>query len=158
MPLKLEKVNVDLLVKEAVSNFRLSAQKKQINLSHNVPEQDIKLMLDRNRILQVVNNLVSNAVKYTPEGGSVSAGYEYLPAEQQVRICIRDSGLGIPPEALPHLFEPFYRIDGRHHNLADGSGLGLAIARAIVEQHHGGIQVESEADNGTTFTITLPAL
>jgi signal transduction histidine kinase len=109
---------------------------------------------DVDRINEVLGNLLSNAFKFTPHGGSVTLVIE--PAQQSVRMRVRDTGAGIPPEQLPRVFEKFYQADNQTAARADGSGLGLAIAKQIVDAHGGSITCESTLGVGTTFTITLP--
>lgn len=122
---------------------------------------------DRDQLARLFTNLVGNAVQYTPSNGRVEVLLQQVKRNHlvQLQVQVRDTGIGIPPEALPHIFDRFYRVDpARTHANAEisltkpattGSGLGLAIAQAIVENHQGHIAVESKADRGTTFTITL---
>lgn len=121
---------------------------------------------DRDQLARLFTNLVGNAVQYTPAAGQVEVKLQQVRRNQgfQLLIKVRDTGIGIPEEALPHLFDRFYRVDpARTHDQSDpktkattGSGLGLAIAQAIVENHQGQITVESQLNQGTTFTVTLP--
>lgn len=108
---------------------------------------------DRQLLARVLDNLVGNALKYSPAGGEVAI--ELLVAGPRVELRVRDEGPGIPPEALPHLFERFYRVPGSG---AGGSGLGLALVREISEWHGGCVRVDSEPGRGSTFTVELPAL
>jgi signal transduction histidine kinase len=110
---------------------------------------------DADRINEVVGNLLSNAFKFTPHGGTVSLMLE--PDEGSVIMRVRDTGAGIPPEQLPRIFEKFYQADNQRAARAAGTGLGLAIAKGIVEAHGGWISCESTVGVGTTFTIRLPA-
>ena len=109
---------------------------------------------DVDRINEVLGNLLSNAFKFTPHGGSVTLVIE--PAPAGVRMEVRDTGAGIPPEQLPRIFDKFYQADNQDAARADGSGLGLAIAKQIVDAHGGSIECESTPGVGTTFAITLP--
>jgi two-component system sensor histidine kinase BaeS len=110
--------------------------------------------VDYERMSRVLGNLVSNAMRYTPAGGSICLGAE----EQAGRILlsVSDTGSGIPAEHLPNIFERFYRADASRQQQTGGSGLGLAIVRSMVEAHGGAIGVESSLGRGTTFTISLP--
>jgi signal transduction histidine kinase len=111
-------------------------------------------MGDSDRLKQLMLNLVDNAIKYTPAGGTVS-----LSLSRQngwAHLTVSDTGVGIPQEDLPHIFDRFYRVDKARNRLQGGSGLGLAIAKWIVQAHGGGIQVNSRVGEGTTFTVTLP--
>jgi signal transduction histidine kinase len=109
---------------------------------------------DHDRMSEVLGNLLSNAFKFTEKGGEVELAAE--PAEGGVVIHVRDTGAGIPPEQLPHVFEKFYQADNQRAASHEGSGLGLAIAREIVRAHGGEIAVESTVGVGTTFTIIMP--
>jgi two-component system sensor histidine kinase VicK len=112
------------------------------------------VFMDTARFERVLDNLVSNAVKYTPEGGEVEVST--AAAQGFVVIAVRDTGSGIPAMDIPHIFEAFYRVGKREHRDIDGTGLGLSIAKAIVEMHNGQIEVESEEDVGSEFRIILP--
>jgi len=109
------------------------------------------IVADRGRILQLLGNLLGNALKFTPAGGRVRIGAEQVGDE--ARISVADTGAGIPPEDLPHLFDRYWQARSSRRA---GAGLGLAIARGIVEAHGGRIRAESEVGVGTTFTVTLP--
>jgi signal transduction histidine kinase len=104
---------------------------------------------------QVLNNLMSNALRYTPQGGRI--GLSAQAKRDTVCLHVQDSGVGIPPEDLPHIFERFYRADPARRQHERESGLGLAIARSLVEAHGGSISVQSALGQGTTFIIALPA-
>lgn len=108
---------------------------------------------DRSALHQVFINLLGNAVKFSPDGGNVKLVLEQT--DKEARISISDSGLGIPPDALPHLFERFYRA--RNVTAADipGSGIGLYIVKSILNELRGSIHVDTEVNKGTTFTVTL---
>jgi signal transduction histidine kinase len=109
---------------------------------------------DLDRINEVLGNLLSNAFKFTPRGGEIVLTVEPVPSG--IRISVRDTGAGIPPEQLPRIFEKFYQADNQRSARAAGTGLGLAIAKQIVEAHGGAISCESIVGVGTTFSITLP--
>jgi len=103
---------------------------------------------------QAIANLVDNAIKYTPSGGTVTVGLQVVG--QEVHILISDTGVGIAPEDQVRLFEKFYRIRRRGMEDVPGSGLGLAIVKSIVERHGGRVWLESQLNRGSTFTIALP--
>ena len=137
----------------------------QVRQEGSLPEVDV----DPERMAQVLGNLVSNALRYTHPGGKIvlaaqsrsirdpaGASRKRKAFPQRVQLIVRDSGQGIAPEALPHIFDRFYRGDASRQQQADESGLGLAIARSIVEAHGGTLQAESVLGKGTTFTIELP--
>lgn len=108
------------------------------------------------RIGQVLGNLVTNALRHTPAGGRISLGADLSPDGIALRLWVADTGEGIPPEDLPHLFERFYRTDKSRARSTGGTELGLAIARHLVRVHGGEIGVESAVGQGTRFIITLP--
>ena len=152
--LKLEPVEIIDFVQTCVDDFSFSAKEKDIALSFSPSETDYTLQLDSLRMSQVVNNILSNAIKYTPEGGLVDVDIQ--PNGNNVHVIIKDTGFGIPEEDLPHLFEKFFRVYSKEHREVEGTGLGLSIVKAIVEQHNGNIWAESEFGKGTTFFISVP--
>jgi signal transduction histidine kinase len=155
IPLKLLPVEVDSLLLEVFHEMRVLAGNK---VTLKLPEIDQALVNgDRDRLKQVLLNLISNAIYYTPPGGEVSVSM--AKTEQDVLLWVRDTGPGIPPEDLPHIFERFYRGEkSRTRSKLSGFGLGLSIAYWIVEHHGGKISVESTQGAGTTFTVRLPVL
>jgi two-component system sensor histidine kinase BaeS len=125
-----------------------------VALDSEVPGEPVELRFDRERVIQLLTNLVGNALKFTPRGGAVSVTVH--EADASVTIEVADTGPGIPAEELPHVFERFYRGTNTGEARASGSGLGLAIVRSIVEMHGGEIEVASVIGEGTEFRITLP--
>jgi signal transduction histidine kinase len=117
------------------------------------PEQPLVVLADQNHLGQVLTNLLTNAVKYSPEGSEVTVRLSRQGNEALVSVI--DQGVGIPPEDIPHLFDRFYRVRGTAGRVP-GLGLGLYICRRIVEAHGGRIDVESEPGHGSTFTMALP--
>jgi signal transduction histidine kinase len=137
------------LVDDALAVVAPQAESKSIRLVANVPD-DLAIECDRDRLLQVLGNLIGNAIKFTPERGEITV--DAVAHESIVRFRVRDNGPGIPAEALPYVFDRFYQGPGRRPG---GAGLGLAIARAVVEAHDGEIGVESVLGEGTTFWFTV---
>jgi signal transduction histidine kinase len=129
------------------------AIQKGIQLSYTPPPDDV-INIDDGYMARVVDNLVSNAIKYTSAGGQV--GVRVVPDATHVTVEVRDTGLGIPQEDLPRIFEAFYRVRSSEHERAEGSGLGLSIVKTIVEQHGGRVLVKSEPGKGSTFEVILP--
>ncbi|MHA2857899.1 sensor histidine kinase [Paenibacillus lautus] len=112
--------------------------------------------VDPKRLKQLVLNLLTNALRHTPEGGSISVRIDARDLSGQIAIGITDTGTGIPADALPHVFDRFYRVDSGRGRSTGGSGLGLSIAKQIAAAHGGYIQVQSELGKGTEFTVILP--
>jgi PAS domain S-box-containing protein len=138
---------------------RITAEASEGNAARiclRAPEAALMVSGDADRLEQVIGNLVSNALKYSPEGGLVRVGLERRGGEAW--LTVSDQGIGIPEEALPRLFEPFYRAPNAEAHHIIGIGIGLAIVREIVLQHGGSIEATSELDRGSTFTVRLPLL
>ncbi|MBK8024312.1 MAG: hybrid sensor histidine kinase/response regulator [Chloroflexi bacterium] len=155
MPLNLTLEPMDRLLADCVQSFALSAREKRIAVSQRIASADIQASIDRERMEQAVCNLIGNAIKYTGEGGQVEVA---LTVEgPHVVIAVTDTGRGIAPEHLPHLFQRFYRVPQQAGAArVSGTGLGLAIVKLIVELHDGTVSVESEVGVGSRFTIRLP--
>jgi signal transduction histidine kinase len=141
-------------VQSVVQALSEVAVERQVGLDSTVPGAPVELRFDRERVVQLLTNLVGNALKFTPREGAVSVTLE--DEEDQVIIEVRDDGPGIPADELPHIFERFYRGTNTGEARASGSGLGLSIVRSIVEMHGGEIDVASVVGEGTAFRIVLP--
>ena len=153
MDLDLRAYDVKQLVDENVERHRASAQSKEISISADCPENRF-IYVDRGKIYQVLDNLISNAITYSPPGKSVSISFS--EEDGLAKLVVKDEGIGISQEDIPRIFERFFRSD-RARALARGAGLGLSITKLIVEAHGGKIDVESKVNEGTTFTVSLPA-
>ena len=153
--LTIERVAVEDLFERVADRHEPTLHARRITLDRHAPE-DLEIDADLQRLEQALQNVASNALRHTPDGGRVE-----LRAEQdgsQVRITVRDSGPGIPPEHLPHIFDRFYKADAaRATNTTAGSGLGLSIVRAIVERHGGTVTASNAPDGGAVFAFLLPA-
>ncbi|MEM7029893.1 MAG: ATP-binding protein [Chloroflexota bacterium] len=155
LPLQMKPVVIDTLIHEAVAIFELTADDKAVQLETSCPVTLPQAMVDEARIRQVLHNLLANAIRHTPSGGVVTIVAR--ATEEDVQIAISDTGEGIDPQQLPHIFDRFYRADKARSRDRGGSGLGLAIVKAIVEGHTGSVQAHSAGFNqGSTFTISLP--
>lgn len=154
LPLAREPVELDTLVLEVLSQMHVLA-KDHVTLRLGEIDQ-VLVCGDKDRLKQVLVNLVSNAIKYTPKGGEVVVGLAKV--NQKARLTVSDNGPGIPPEDLPHIFERFYRGEKARTRTRDGKGfgLGLSIAYWIVRNHEGQIEVSSSQEKGTTFCVWLP--
>jgi signal transduction histidine kinase len=150
LKLDLGRYVVDDLVRDGLVLLEPLAIEKRVELRTRLPRERCWVECDRDRFFQVLSNLVGNALKFTPEGGRVTV--EVVPGEGFMRFSVRDTGPGIPAEALPHLFEPFWQVEGTGKK---GTGLGLTISRGLVLAHGGSLEVESEQGQGSTFSFTL---
>jgi signal transduction histidine kinase len=154
--LLMENVDAGSIVREAIESLAEPAKRDaDLTLMTQIGDGDLTCRCDRQRLVQVLQNLIRNAVRFTPPGGIILGTADR--DDQGVEISIHDTGAGIPPEVLPHVFERFYRADQSRSRAAGGSGLGLAIAKELVEAMGGTISVESKVDEGSTFTIHLLA-
>ena len=129
------------------------AQETNIQVRVDIPSDMPLMEADRDKIKQVLLNLLSNAIKYNRPNGSVIITGAFDPSD--ISITIQDTGLGIPDESIPHLFEKFYRVR-EHEGKAGGTGLGLSISKQIVQGHNGRIEVKSKMGVGTSFTVYIP--
>ena len=151
--LNYQTIHVDHLIRESVEMAKVQAKEKSIALTI-AGENELVLSADYDRLKQVILNHIYNAINYTPNGGKVTvAAYN---SSGYVKIEVSDTGMGIAPEALPRIFERFYRVDKARSRNTGGTGLGLSITKHIVEAHDGQIFVDSVVDQGSTFTIMLP--
>ena len=144
------------LLDEALAFLRLRAERRGVALHKAIAPGLAMLRADRRALLQVMLNLLSNAVSFTDKGGSVTASVSLAPGGE-VEIMVADTGVGIDPQQLPHIFEPFQRIDAHRSRKHGGSGLGLSICKLIVEHHGGQVTITSRPGAGTSVTIRLPA-
>jgi len=142
------------LLRQMVQDNLGKADEKGINLTLKVPPKAPKVRGDKQRLSVLISNLIGNAVKYTPQKGWVQVTLDC--DEQFLRISVADSGVGIGPEDVPHVFEKFYRANNPSVQELPGTGLGLAIAREVARMHGGDIRLESELGRGSTFTVELP--
>jgi signal transduction histidine kinase len=154
IPLNLEPASLADLISDTLENFSGMAAQQDILLSGSASAGIDPLMMDAQRIGRVLNNLVGNALRHTRAGGAVSIQAELV--EGSVRVTVQDSGEGISPSDLPHVFDRFYRGEKSRNQATGGSGLGLAIAKGIVEAHGGHIAVESGQGQGARFYFSLP--
>jgi signal transduction histidine kinase len=152
MTLVTEDVSVSELLNRVVARHEQAAREKQVTIQVVLPDEEMAIRGDGRRLEQALQNLASNALRHTPARGRVT-----IAAEQQsdtTRLRVSDTGSGIPPEHLPHVFDRFYKADPSRS--ATGSGLGLSIVKAIVERHAGRVSVRSAPGEGTVFEIELP--
>lgn len=127
---------------------------KKYEIIRDYPINSIWVEIDTDKMIQVIDNIINNAIKYSPDGGKITVSMK--TTDTQMILSISDEGLGIPKKDLPKIFDRFYRVDKARSRAQGGSGLGLAIAKEIIKQHHGFIWAKSEYGKGSTFTIVLP--
>jgi two-component system, OmpR family, sensor kinase len=156
LPLAMEDFDLRDLVAEASETASMLAESSGLTVTSAIPETPVPFHADRNRIRQLLLNLVTNAVKYTPAGGEISLGLQ--PQPDAVVLTVADTGIGIAAGDLPHIFDRFWRADPARSRVGEspGTGLGLAITKWVAEAHGGTIIVQSRPGRGTLFTVTVP--
>jgi two-component system OmpR family sensor kinase/two-component system sensor histidine kinase BaeS len=154
--LRLQTASLDLsaFLREIVEAHRLQAQERRVSLTLEMPSALPIVQADRDRLAQVMGNLLGNALRYVSSGGHIRV--RAVDRGREVIVAVADDGPGIPSQDLSHLFERFWRGDRARRRATGGSGLGLAIARSLVEAHGGRIWAESVKEQGSTFTFSLP--
>ncbi|HEX6104575.1 MAG TPA: HAMP domain-containing sensor histidine kinase, partial [Gemmatimonadales bacterium] len=155
-PLAVEESDLRELLGDVVETAGMLGESAGITVRSDIPAREVRLAMDRHRIREMLLNLVTNAIKYTPQGGSVALSL--AEEDGTAVITVRDSGIGIAPGDLPHIFERFWRADPARSRTGDrpGTGLGLAITKWIAEAHGGTITVQSRPGRGTVFVVRLP--
>jgi CheY-like chemotaxis protein/anti-sigma regulatory factor (Ser/Thr protein kinase) len=153
MELRMETFDLSIAVAELVNGTQPLADRKHLTVKTDVPSMTV--VADRGRMRQILYNLVSNAIKFTPDGGTISIRAEDI--RTGVRLSVTDTGIGIAPEDLPTIFDEFHQV-GRAVEREGGTGLGLALVQRLIDAHGGRVDVDSTLGRGTTFTLTLPRL
>ena len=154
LELKQESLDLNTLLAGIANEFQPQAEAKEQSLSLKEAKGKLEVRGDTLQLQQALRNLVGNAIKYTPVGGSVDLSIQ--TDESQATISVKDTGYGIPADDLPHIFDRFYRVRNEAVKDIEGNGLGLAIVKSIIEKHGGQLNVESEPGKGSCFTIALP--
>jgi signal transduction histidine kinase len=154
--IKRDDVRLDVLFEDLKTDYQPQAEEKKIALTFNLPPKLPVINGDRDKILLAMHNLVGNALKYTPEGGTVTI--DVKEDGKMLTFAVTDSGIGISQEDAERIFERFYRAKDTRVEKITGTGLGLTLAREVVRLHGGVVTVDSELNKGSTFTITLPAI
>lgn len=149
----LTNVNIKELLEYCIEIMQSRASEKDISINLDISDESLEINADQDKIKQVMLNLISNAIKYNKIAGDIGITVKESP--MNVVINVSDTGPGIPPESLPHLFNKFYRVPGME-KMTPGTGLGLSICKRIVDAHGGDIEVQSSLGNGSTFTVRLP--
>jgi len=153
MRLETSEQNIIPLLKGLVLSFTSLAERKKITLTFETQEENINIFIDNDKIEKIINNVLSNAFKFTPEGGEVDIKVAKL--EKEVEVVVKDTGIGIPEERIGKIFDRFYQVDGSHTREGEGTGIGLALTKELVELHKGNIRAKSNYSDGTTFIIKL---
>jgi len=155
-PLAVEESDLREVVADVAETAGMLGEQAGVSAVHSMPETPVRLAVDRHRIREMLLNMVTNAIKYTPQGGTVALNLEQ--DDGAVTFTVRDSGVGIAPGDLPHIFDRFWRADQARSRTGErpGTGLGLAITKWIAEAHGGSITVQSRPGRGSTFTVRLP--
>jgi two-component system sensor histidine kinase VicK len=151
-----EKSDVISLIAEVLAQVELECRSKGIDLHDYLPRRKVMVLLNKDKIRQVLLNLIDNAIKYTPEGGEIKVSI--LTKYNFVWVTVKDTGIGIPGKEVDRVFERFFRVDKTRSRDSGGTGLGLPIAKQIVEAHGGSIYLKSELEKGTEVTFSLPLL
>ena len=149
-------VNIDMLCRSSLSFVNSLAAKKSITVTYHNPVSEANVFADPRRLKQILVNLLTNAVKFTPEGGQVTLAAQIDAEQDLVEFSVTDSGIGIAPQDLRHLFQPFVQVDSRLNRQFEGTGLGLALVHKLTDMHGGSVDVESQVGSGSRFTITIP--
>ena len=148
-------VDSSALIKTVIKRMQYQFDEKRVTLNSSLSLEPIHFLADEDRVIQILTNLIGNALQYTPEHGTVTVSIER--DKNEARISVRDTGFGIPAEHLAHIFDRFYRVDKSRSRARGGSGIGLTIAKHLVEAHGGKIWAESAGENkGSVFIFTLP--
>ncbi|HSW80326.1 MAG TPA: HAMP domain-containing sensor histidine kinase, partial [Candidatus Saccharimonadales bacterium] len=156
LALHMEEVDLAASAHQAVQDAYFTAQKKNISLSYAGEENNCMVVGDEVALREIINNLLTNAIKYTENGGSIHVNFG--KRGQTFAVSVKDTGYGIPKASLPNLFTKFYRVHGGLDSGSTGTGLGLYISKSIAERHGGTITVESQEGIGSTFTFIIPEL
>ena len=154
MEFHIEPLNIGELIEEVINTMQTVIEKKALTISYSVQSETDYLQGDRDKVIQVITNIISNAIKYTPDGGSITVSVTC--DNDTATVAIQDTGKGIKKEDIPKVFDKFRQLENIAHH-SDGSGLGMSIAKSIVERLGGSIRIESEPGKGTTVFFTLPA-
>ena len=155
--LNVELINFTAFITFILNRFdkmRTQDEEKKYELVRDYPITSVWIEIDTDKMTQVIDNILNNAIKYSPDGGKITVSMK--TTDDQMILSISDQGLGIPKEDLPKIFDRFYRVDKARSRAQGGTGLGLAIAKEIIKQHNGFIWAKSEYGKGSTFTIVLP--
>jgi two-component system sensor histidine kinase NblS len=154
--LELEQQDITPIINLTVQSLKVLAQQKNLTVSTAIESNLPKVYINSDSIERVLRNLLSNAIKYTPDGGRIKVRAELAESGDALVVTVQDTGIGIPEEHLPHIFERFYRVENKVHTVK-GTGLGLHLVKITIEEHHQGeVFVKSEMGVGSSFGFRLP--
>ncbi|SDZ65429.1 two-component system, OmpR family, sensor histidine kinase VicK [Evansella caseinilytica] len=147
-------IDLTKFVPQIMERFEMLTKNESIHFQHKLPNKEMYIYGDRDKLTQLMDNILSNAVKYSPQGGTITCSIK--EEKERVIVSIKDEGVGIPKENIPHIFDRFYRVDKARSRNLGGTGLGLAIAKEIVLAHGGSVWVSSDWGKGTVISFALP--
>ena len=155
---EISREDIITFVNKIVGSFEQSASKQHVNLAFRTSASQFSAFFDPDILEKVLYNLIANALKYTSEGGTITISCDIIHVAElpELLLEVKDTGIGIPQQHLPHIFDRFYQVNGEHQVKKAGTGIGLALTRELIEAHRGTITVESEQAGGATFTVKLP--
>ncbi len=153
MSLETREQNIIPLLKGLVLSFTSLAERKKIVLKFDAQEENINIYIDKEKIEKIITNILSNAFKFTSEGGEID--FKVLKFETEIEISVKDTGIGVPEERIEKIFDRFYQVDGSQTREGEGTGIGLALTKELVELHKGNIRAERNEGEGTTFILKL---
>ncbi len=146
-------LDIGEIINSAIETMKKQSEEKKINITTDIPTNLLKINADKDKLIQVFVNLLSNALKFTPNGGNVEI--KAFESGNYIEVHVKDDGIGIPPDKIDKIFDKFYQIDNTSVRPYGGSGLGLAITKSMMEGHDGTIRVESTPGEGSVFILTF---
>ncbi|MCM8782999.1 MAG: cell wall metabolism sensor histidine kinase WalK [Candidatus Omnitrophica bacterium] len=156
MDIRRQPTEISTIVEEAVSGLETWAKTKSLMINRIIDEGLPQINVDPNRIIQVLNNLIGNAIKFTPSGGTITIEAHLIREDNELEVSVQDTGIGIPKEDLPRIFDKFFQVGERAPTDISGTGIGLSIAKEIIKLHGGRIWAESEKGKGAKFIFRVP--
>lgn len=160
MKLNLSDENIIELIKESLISFEWLASKKEISIRFDTDHDEIIIQIDKEKVLTIIKNLIANAIKYTPKDGQIDIQLSHIVKNEKksIQISVTDTGEGIPPDELDHIFDRFYRIDDNKSDIVKGTGIGLSLVKELVGFMNGSIEVTSKLGEGASFLFSLPII
>jgi PAS domain S-box-containing protein len=158
MEIKRQLCSIESVIDEAISGLKTWAETKSIQINKVIEENLPDVNIDPNRIIQVLTNLIGNAIKFTPPSGKITVEAKFIRTNNELEVAVQDTGIGIAKEDLPHIFDKFFQVGERALTDISGTGIGLSIAKEIIQLHKGRIWAESEKGKGARFIFRLPLI